>query len=193
MKREEIWKPIKGYEGLYEVSNTGKCRSLDHYITRVINGGLSKRLFKGKVLRNHTGGNGYVMMSLSKEGIVKHFCLHRLVAEAFIPNPNNFKCINHKDENKLNNSVDNLEWCTHKYNDNYGTRPQRLSETHLKNPPRFRMVAQYSKNGEFIKTFHSATSASREIGIDSSWVIACCRGTKGALTAGGFKWKYADE
>ena len=193
MTDKEIWKPIDGYEGYYEVSSTGLLRSVDHSVVRAVNGGLRVSTVRGRFIKARIGKNGYKIVTLSREGIRKHFTLHRIVAIAFVPNPYNYNCVNHKDENKLNNKPDNLEWCTHRYNDNYGTKPKKISQSHLRNPPRFREVSQFSENGAFIKTFHSAASAARKTGVDSSWIIACCRGTKHAKTAGGFKWKYADE
>ena len=112
---KEIWKNIKGYENLYEVSNYGNVRSLDHY--RNNNNGIAFQ--KGKILKPGIQNTGYASVVLSKEGKTKCYKVHRLVAETFIPNTNNYKCVNHKDENKLNNMVENLEWCNHEYNNNY--------------------------------------------------------------------------
>ena len=114
----EIWKDIRGYEGKYQVSNIGNVRSLNY------------RGVKGKVKRLKTECNncGYILVFLYKECKPKGYSVHRLVAEAFIPNPNNLPQVNHKDENKANNCVWNLEWCTREYNRNYGTCPQRVSD-----------------------------------------------------------------
>ncbi len=112
----EVWKSINGYDGLYEVSNYGRVRSLDHY-------DCLGRLQRGRVLKPQRDGKGlYLHIGLWKDGKSKPRNIHRLVAEAFIPNPNNLPEVNHKDENKLNNSVSNLEWCDHKYNNNYGSK-----------------------------------------------------------------------
>lgn len=189
----EIWKPYSGYEGLYEVSNTGKCRSVEHTVTRIVNGGVRVSPYKGKILKKHISKNGYVMISLSKNGKVSHKTLHRMVAETFIPNPNNYRCINHKDENKENNIVENLEWCTNKYNSNWGTNPQRTSVRQNNKPSRHRKVSQFTLDGKFVKTFYAASHAQKELGVDASRVISCCRGKKGSFSAGGFKWKYDDE
>ena len=116
----ETWKPIDGTDGLYEVSNTGKVRSLNYG-----NSGITQelRLTTERV-------TGYVKVRIKYIGNVQRLCLvHRLVANAFIPNPDGLPCINHKDEDKTNNNVSNLEWCTHKYNINYGTAVQRANET----------------------------------------------------------------
>ena len=126
----EEWRPVVGYEGLYEVSNTGRVRSVDRYIK---NGHSSYRLHKGKVISLLKGEYGYIQVNLYYNGKNYKKYVHRLVAQAFIPNPDNLPQINHKDEDKTNNRVDNLEWCTAKYNINYGTRKDKVRETAIKN------------------------------------------------------------
>lgn len=108
----EIWKPVVEYEGLYEVSNLGNVYSYK----------------SDRNLKQSKDSNGYIRISLYKDGKATGTLVHRLVAEAFIPNPNNYPIINHKDENPSNNDVENLEWCTYEYNNNYGTRNKRISE-----------------------------------------------------------------
>ena len=122
---EEIWKPIVGYEGYYEVSNLGRVRSMDKYVNTK---GDSKRIRNGRVLKGILCHN-YVWVTLSKDNLKSKKRVHRLVAEAFIPNPDNLPCVNHKDENRSNNSIENLEWCTTEYNNNYGTRKEKLRKT----------------------------------------------------------------
>ena len=122
---EEIWRPVVGYEGLYEISSYGRVRSMDRYDGR-------NHFIKGKLLKNKDNGNGYLICSLSKNGIVKNKYIHRLVVEAFIERPDGLYEVNHKDENKKNNSVDNLEWCDKKYNNTYGTRIEREIKTKIK-------------------------------------------------------------
>lgn len=185
----EIWKPITGYEGYYEVSNLGNVRS----IARVVNCNGHPKQTETFVLLPLIDRQGYYKIQLHKDGNVKTFKVHRLVAMAFLPNDNHYRCINHKDEDKGNNCVTNLEWCSHKYNANWGTNPKRVSVRQNKTPSRHRKVSQYTMDGKFIKTFYAASHAARELGVDSSWIIACCRGTKGAKSAGGFIFKYADE
>lgn len=113
----EEWRDIKGYEGLYQISNLGRVKSL-----RDNHGN-----YREKIL-NPSNRKGYLIVSLCRKGRKREFKVHRLVALHFIDNPNNYSQVNHKDENKENNRVDNLEWCTPKYNSNYGTRTQRASE-----------------------------------------------------------------
>lgn len=112
----EVWKDVVSYEGLYKVSNIGRVKSL-----------------KGteKILKTHQVRDGYLTVMLYKDKIPKRMSVHRLVAIAFIPNKNNYPFVNHKDENKKNNHVENLEWCTNEYNMSYGTLGERISEKRL--------------------------------------------------------------
>ena len=110
---KEIWKDIKGYEGIYQVSNFGRIKS--SYTKRILKGGKNKA--------------GYLLVGLYKQGVLSRKSIHRLVAEAFIPNPDNKPEVNHIDENKTNNMVSNLEWMTAKENINHGTRNERSNIT----------------------------------------------------------------
>ena len=124
---KEIWKDIKGYENLYQVSNLGNVRVLDRHV----NSGIkynNKVKRKGQILKQFLKKNGYLQVVLSNNNTRKYIAVHRLVAETFLQNTHNLPQVNHKDENKLNNCVDNLEWCTAKYNCNYGTRTKRISK-----------------------------------------------------------------
>ena len=114
--RMEEWRDIEGYEGLYQISNLGRVKSFPRPTT------------PGGILKINKRKDGYCSVMLCKNGKTKRFSVHRLVAQAFIPNPNNLPIINHKDENPSKNIVDNLEWCDYEYNNNYGTLPKRLSE-----------------------------------------------------------------
>lgn len=127
---EEIWRPIVGYEGLYEVSSYGRVRSLDRYV-KYSNGPI--HLHKGMILNPEKDKDGYLQVILYNNGKIHQIKIHRLVAQAFIPNPQDLPQVNHKDEVKTNNSVDNLEWCNAKYNANYGSRNIRRRETLIKN------------------------------------------------------------
>lgn len=120
----EIWKDVKGYEGLYQISNFGKVKSLE----RSVKFGHSKRIVEETLLHPTDNGNGYKIVGLRKNGKRKNFYIHRLIAEAFIPNPLNLKYINHIDFNRSNNSVGNLEWCTQK--DNVNCSRERMRKPH---------------------------------------------------------------
>ena len=166
---DEIWHDIDGYEGLYQISNKGRVKSLKYG--------------KERILRPGIDGYGYMFVCLCNDNVMKYFKLHRLVAQAFIPNIDNLSEINHKDENKLNNCVENLEWMTHIDNCNYGTRNKRLS----------RKILQYSKSGEFIREWQGALEVERVLKIAQPNITQCCRGNPKHTTAGGFVWKYKEE
>ena len=131
---KEIWKDIKGYEGRYQISNLGNVKSLSYTKETYQRGYKQVMMYKEKLLKPNN--ETYKMVALSKNGTTTHKLVHRLVAEAFIPNPNSYSYVNHKDENKHNNCADNLEWCTAKYNTNYGngykTRIQTIRNTYGK-------------------------------------------------------------
>ena len=177
----EKWKPIKGYEGIYEISNKGRVKSL-HRKVRMSE--YSYMVFEEHFLTGKRTKSGYIQVSLSKEGKVRQFLLHRLVAEAFIPNPHNLEAVNHKDENKQNNNADNLEWCTAKHNVNHATGPERRAEKRRK------AVFQIADTGETIGTYNSIRQAAHATGVNESHISSCCRGKR--RTAGGYMWKYAD-
>lgn len=141
----ELWKPISGYEGYYEVSNFGKVKSLSRVVKAVSHNKIITRKTPEKCLKPILTGkdNAYLTVTLCKEGKCKPILLHRLVAEAFLPNPDNLPCVNHKDENPKNNCVDNLEWCTYAYNNSYGTRNERISKSSKGKPG---MVGQLNPN-----------------------------------------------
>lgn len=172
---KEIWKDIEGYEGLYQVSNLGRVRSLNYNQTG-----------KVKVLKLYNK-RGYLEVALSKNG-GKKFCLvHRLVAQAFIPNPDNFPCVNHKSERKSENQAFNLEWCDHRYNNSYGTRGQRISKA-LTNGKRSKKVYQYTMGGEFIKVWQSTMEVERQLGFSQPCISKCCLGEQSQSY--GYKWYY---
>lgn len=180
---EEIWKDKKDYEGLYQVSNWGRAKSLDRYIKGK---GHSLQFKKGRILKPMKDNNGYLKVRLCNGEKSKTFNLHRLVAEAFLPNPDNLPQVNHKDENKLNNSVDNLEWCDSRYNKNYGTRNKRISEK-MTNGKLSKPVLQYDLEGNFIKEWKSTMECGRN-GFSQSAVAACCLGKLKKYK--NFIWKY---
>ena len=175
---EEIYKDIKDLEGKYQVSNWGNVMSLNY------NGTGKPRLMK--TVKNKFG---YLIIKLFKDRKPKMFRVNRLVAEAFIPNPNNLPQVNHKDEDKTNNRVDNLEWCDNKYNCNYGTRNERMAKTNT-NGKKSKKVLQFTKSGEFIREWPSTMECERN-GFYNSHVSACCRGEQ--KTHKGFIWRYKKE
>lgn len=173
---KEIWKDIHGYEQRYQVSNIGRIKSLK----RVCKRGNNHKPVNECILK--PGNNkGYMTVALSKNGNVKYFQVHRLVAEAFIPNPDNLPCVNHKDENSLNNNVDNLEWCTYSYNNSYNELARKKGV--LKRIP----VLQFSKTGQFIREWDCAGTVEQELGISHHSIYGCCKGK--TKTSGGFIWK----
>lgn len=177
MKTREIWKDVVGYEGLYQVSSLGNVKSLDYLI---IDTRKRKYIKKGKMLKQGIDKYGYYYVHLYKNNIFKYKLVHRLVAEAFIPNPNNLQQINHKNEIKTDNKVENLEFCNAKYNLNYGTRNKKVSK--IKSKP----LKQLDKNNNLIKIWDNSLVASKSLNISSGNIRSCCRGE--LKTAGGYKW-----
>lgn len=191
---EEIWKDIEGYEGYYQVSNLGNVKGL----ARKINNGKGVLVKKESMLNHINSRDGYLYVALSKNNKERKFSVHRLVAKAFIPNPNNLPEVNHKDEVKTNNFVfvnedgtvdydkSNLEWCTRKYNVNYGTARKRLVETRTVNNSYGAEIPvnQFDLNGNFIKRYKSMRSAARETGLAEPLIEACCNGKRNKC--GGF-------
>lgn len=129
---KEIWKDIPGYEGFYQISNCGRVKSLERDTTSIHkNGNILQKTVRHeneKIMSGNIKRTGYIEISLSKNGKTKYFLVHRLVAQAFIPNPEKLKTVNHKDENKENNYVENLEWLSQKDNNNYGNRNYKISK-----------------------------------------------------------------
>lgn len=185
---QEEWRDIKGFEGYYQVSNLGRVRSVDRVIINTGNKGENKKShYKGRILRQTHRNKGYLGVILTKNSKQHSFSVHRLVAQTFIPNINNLPQINHKDENKENNSVDNLEWCDCKYNINYGSWRQKQSYSHKGKYSK--KVVQLDKSGRLIKIFDSITEAEKETGIRH--ISAVARGQR--KYAGGYIWKFLNE
>lgn len=196
---KEIWKDIKGYEGLYQVSNLGNVRVLN----RMCNSAIKynpKVLRKGCILKQYIKINRKeVVLTLNNKR--KYFKVHTLVAETFLDkkqfkywkteSPNEINAskleINHKDENPFNNNVDNLEWCTHLYNCNYGTRNKRIYQN---NPFKHLKVNLYDLNNNLLKTFDSVAEASRYKKCSSLTITRYC---KGITKDKNYIWKYAKE
>lgn len=183
----EAWKQIPGYEN-YRVSSTGKVCS-DYYIS-----GRWGKTIKRKeplMLSQDLTHDGYYRVTLSKNKVQKHFSVHRLVALVFIPNPQNLPEVNHKDENTRNNNVENLEWCSRKYNANYGTLPQRESKWNTNHPKKSKTVVKMSLYGEILAEYPSIKEAARKHGIGDECIVRCCKGKQ--ETSAGFKWKYKEN
>lgn len=160
----ENWKPIADYEGLYEISDLGQVRSLYHDECRII--------------KQSVGSRGYKLVSLCKDGKQKTVNVHRLVAIAFVPNPDSLPCVNHIDEDKKNNAASNLEWCSYYYNNVYG---QRLTKSSQKQSIAVRCI-------ETGIIYSSCYAAQRETGIRQSGICSCCHHKR--KSAGGFSWEF---
>lgn len=202
MQEKEIWKDINGFEGLYQVSNFGNIKSLPKLVKGSRRGGY---MTKEKILKPQYGSNGrtYTHVCLRKNGKTFIKEIHRIVAQHFIPNPNNLPQVNHKDENPANNAVENLEWCDGFYNHNYGTIKERTKATKEKNksdrkglltkiernsnnaPKR---VVQKDKQGNVLKVYESSQEAQKETGILSRNIRRCCNGE--FVYCGGYKWSF---
>lgn len=183
---DEIWVDVKGYEGYYQVSNKGQVRSLD----RIVTGSHGKPVkVPGCVLKGEIS-KGYKRVNLAKDGKVKHMQVHRLVALNFLPNPDDLPEVNHKDENKLNNCLDNLEWCSCKYNINYGSGILKRYGARAK------PVRQINaETGEIVDEFRTIEEAERVVltsGIGGKAgrgnIINCCKGRR--AKAYGYRWEY---
>ena len=164
----EIWKDIPDYEGIYQVSNLGNIKSF----TKVSNGHILKPCIS----------KGYKYVCLNKNGKHKNYAVHRLVALAFVKNPYGYKVVNHKDENKLNNNADNLEWCTSHYNFNYGT--SRLRQGISSGKP----VEQLTLDDVPVAVYYSSEFAAKINNCDSSSIHKCCTGKR--KSTAGFHWRY---
>lgn len=182
---DEKWKDVPGYEGLYQVSDFGRVKSLDRIDTE--NHFRKGQIMKQKYLR------GYARVALRNGKHQKEYQVHRLVAIAFIPNPKNLPQVNHKDCNPGNNQVENLEWCDAKYNINYGDRNKKTAVRlrDRKRPYNWKAVNCFSLSGEFLKRYESVEKAAAETKAQANAISACCKKRKYYYTAGGYKWEYA--
>ena len=171
---KEIWKDIPGYETLYQVSNLGNIRSLHNY------GG------KYNILRQQIK-RGYYQVGLRKNGIRKWHQVHRLVAGAFLCNKDNLPQVNHKNENKLDNRVENLEWCSVSYNNTYGTRIEKVKNK-ISKP-----VIQFSLDGKYIKEYPSLCDAARTVNSSAGNIYSCCNKKPNYKQVKGYIWRYKSE
>ena len=188
MNESEVWKDVVGYEGRYQVSNKGNVRSVERKDS-------IGRKCGGRVLKPINNGRGYLRVTLHKNGKYKTRFIHRLVADAFVPNPDNLPQVNHIDEVKTNNELSNLEWCDTKHNINYGTRNTRVSQKLSK-----KVRAVNVETGDVVE--FNSTAEARLKGFSSGGVSASCRGaykTKDGKLIGdgrtykGFRWYYDVE
>lgn len=161
-RKDHNMKDIKNYEGLYAVTSCGKIWSYK----------------RQKFLKPFKSNFGYLLVALSKNGLSKNYSVHRLVAQAYLDNPDNLPEVNHKDECKTNNYVSNLEWCSRKYNANYGNRAVKAAEK----------LSKTIYCVELDKTFNSIADANRALNLSKSCVTNCLKGH--SKTAGGFHWQY---
>lgn len=178
MESIEIWKPIPGFEGYYEASNDGNIRSVDHEVPFLSRGYIkTKRLIKGKVLTNHLRGQ-YYFVNLYKDGVRQPENVHRLIALTFIPNHDNKPCVDHRDGNKLSNSLSNLRWTTYQENSlNPVTLKRCIENRDAKGGKRAsQKVYAYDLKGNFIKDYPSLAECSRQLGLDQRHAWECYNG-----------------
>lgn len=161
----------------YSVTDDGRIFSLNYNSTG-----------KKKELKQKENTQGYKHVRLSKNGKSKTIPVHRIVALSYLPNPDNLQAVNHKDENKTNNMVGNLEWCSIKYNNTYGTRLERVSKIQLNRKDLSKQVKQFKKDGVFLKEYPSTNEVERQTGFDQSNISKCCKGKY--KSAYGYIWRY---
>lgn len=190
---KEVWKDITIYGGIfinkYQVSNLGRVRSLERVqYTKNKKGTELKVVIKERILRWGIDKCGYAHVRLhariNGKLFVKCCYVHRLVLQAFVPNPHCYRCCNHLDENRLNNNLSNLSWVSHQQNSVYGTCQQRKAEA--KSKP----IAQYTLDGTLVRTFNSIKQVTDELGYNSSQIIKVAKHKKGFYTSHGYKWEY---
>ena len=198
----EIWKDIEGYEGYYQISNMGRVKSLERTVWNSgLNGGCYVTIPE-KIMKGVADGHDYLQVKLYKDGKDKKCRINRLVASAFLENPQNLPEVNHKNEDKTDNRVENLEWCSSSYNINYGARNKKvaeklkgrkLSEEHKKKIGKKNSKPVFSVNKEsgLIMWWQSANEAEKCTGINKNSICACLKGRQ--KSAGGHYWFYADD
>jgi hypothetical protein len=186
LTEKEVWRPVKDYEGLYEVSNFGRVRSCGRMILKS-NGVVQNR--KSKIRKQVPTRTGYLQVNLSKNNIQKMVTFHKLVAQAFLPNPKGYSEINHKNEDKSDNRARNLEWCSRVYNNSYGTIISRIVAKN-KNGALSKPIFQVTFSGKIVNFWPLAKEAGR-YGFDFSKVAMCARGERSQHK--GFQWMYCSQ
>lgn len=190
---EEVWKDIEGYEGIYQVSNLGRVRSLDRYIIKPQpRNGVPTRYFKrGRVIALHPCRNEYINIVLKVNGGKKNCMVHRLVAKAFVSGYFEGADVNHKDCNRQNNRADNLEWMTRRDNLKYdnGVTPSAMEQIHRSQR---KPIIQMTMDGEFVREWPSIHSAHLALGLDSKSLSGACHQRYGCKTCGGYRWRFKE-
>ena len=185
--KEEVWKDIQGYEGYYQISNMGRVKSVKRIVWNNSRGcyvTVPERIMKGRKDKD-----GYLLAHLSKDGKAKNYKIHRLVAVAFIGNPNNLPVINHKNEIKSDNRVSNLEWCSYSYNNSYNDKGKKIGKKAAKKLGK--PIFSIDRETGLIMWWESIAEAARQTGISKSSICDCCKGRR--KSASNFYWYYADS
>lgn len=193
---EEIWLPIDGFEGIYEISNMGKVKSVERTITYINRWGTeTNRTFKSCILKPSQDKDGYLYVTLKKNGIETYKKIHRLIAEAFIPNPQNKPTVNHKNHNRQDNRVENIEWAT------YLEQYDNIWKNNVENAHccQSKQVYKYSLENTFLALYPSIRRAAKDCNLSHKGIMYCCEGGYYSTTRkkfyecnnfGGFKWSY---